>query len=101
MKTEVDLGAFRAAADLRWHPFTVFEPGGGVDGDLIADGSTHLPLDVYAPDELTRDVHPPLSGGVGIVVAAPATTGEAEEALRGWCREQLGRDDVVFEPWDD
>jgi hypothetical protein len=38
-------------------------------------------------------------GGVGIVLATPETVEDAQEALRGWCREQLGRDDVVFDAW--
>jgi hypothetical protein len=97
----VDLDKFRNTKTLRWQPHTVFEPGKGADGTLFTGEGAGMPLDIYSPEEMTRDVHPPISGGVGIVEYKPVAVADAQAAIRGWCREQLGRDDVVFEPWGD
>lgn len=96
-ETLVNLDRFRNAAALRWQPHTVFEPGKGADGTLYTGEGAGMPLDIFSPDELTRDVHPPISGGVG--VATPQTLEDAQAAVCGWCREQLGRDDVTFDDW--
>lgn len=96
----IDLDKFRNAKTLRWQPFTVFESGKGADGELYTGEGAGLPLDIYSPEEVTCDVTPPLSGGVGIVVYKPVAVADAQAAIRGWCREQIGRDDVVFDPWE-
>lgn len=100
--TAVDLAPFRVAKTLRWQAHTVFQPGGGVDGDLVADDGARLPLDVWGPVEAAEQgVVGPFSdeGDLGVVVAAPGSTAEAEGLLRAWCAAQLGRGDVVFDPW--
>ncbi len=103
----MDTTPFRTAAELRWHPNTIFTPGEGGDGDLIAtrpgaDPIT-LVLDIYTPADMASDkATTPFTGDLGdlgVVVAEPATIEQAQDAIRGWCREQLGRDDVMFDPW--
>lgn len=102
----MDLSLFRHAPTLRWHPHTVFEPGTGADGTLFADGDERLPLDIYSHAEIGRDIELqriqlPISNGVGIVIADPATVADAHEAVRSWCRDQLGRDDIEFDLWEE
>jgi len=95
----MDLQPFREVAVLRWRAFTEFEPGGGVDGQLTADDTKAMPLDIYTPAELPpgAPVPPTIVDGVGISVAMPHTMDDVREAVRAWCREVLGRDDVEFE----
>lgn len=93
----VDLTTFRNATELYWQQHTVFEAGRGVDGTLVADKRTRLPLDIYSPDEVTSFTRTPLGDGVGVVVATVPTFDDVHEAIRSWCREQLGRDDVGFD----
>jgi hypothetical protein len=98
----IDLAPFRTAKTLRWVQHTVFEPGRGDDGCLVADDTHELPLDVVTPAMLGSSTvgTPPLSGEgeetVGLAVVDPETLDDVHAAVRAWCREQLKRSDVEF-----
>ena len=94
----VNLDVFRTATTLRWMQQTAFEPGRGDDGYLIADETHTLPLDTYTFAELGPHTdRPPLTDHAGIVVVEPETVEDAHTAIRAWCKDQLGRDDVAFQ----
>jgi hypothetical protein len=99
MTTTIDLDPFRNAKTLLWKQHTVFAPHRGDDGTLIADGVHKLPLDTYTTDSLTggRKKWPPMTDGVGIVVVDAETLDDTREAVRAWCLEHIGRDDIRFE----
>lgn len=97
----MSLDPFIHADSLHWRRLTVFEPGRYDDGNLIAttDGAwVRMPLDTVQPtpsvDSHTYNTH----YGQGLALAPPPETLEdVHEAIRSWCREFLGRDDVRFE----
>lgn len=92
-----DLTPFRNAAELTWVRHTVFAPHRGDDGTLVADDGHRIPLDTYSPDTLIGgQVRPPMSDNVGIAVVDPVTLEDVHNAIRAWCRIQLGRDDICF-----
>lgn len=91
----LDLTPFRNAAELTWIRHTVFAPHRGDDGALVTDGGHRLPLDTYTPDTL-GEVQPPMTENVGIAVADPKTLEDVHDAIRAWCRTQLGRGDIHF-----
>jgi hypothetical protein len=88
------LDVFRDAKTLMWKQHTVFEPHRGDNGTLIADGVHKLPLDTFSG---VRKNWPPMSQGAGNVMVDPETLDDTREAVRAWCREQIGRDDIRFE----
>ena len=95
----IDLDIFRAAKHLEWKRWTVFAPSRGDDGNLIADGVHSMPLDTYTTDSLTgrrADWAPITTDGVGIVIVDPQTLDDVHDAIRQWCRDQIGRDDITF-----
>lgn len=97
MTAALDLTPFTNADTLTWEQITVFAPHRGDDGTLITDTGYRLPLDVFTAANSCAD-WPPLSDGLGIVVVEdPTTIDDTREAVRAWCRAQLGRDDVTFE----
>jgi hypothetical protein len=106
MDSKADLQPFRDAPSLRWHPFTVFEPGRGDDGQLIASTGETLSLDTWTWRELDRQTrttvlttgqHSLYEPRIGINVVVPLNQEAMREAIREWCREFIGRDDVAFD----
>jgi len=103
----VNLDVFRNAKTLLWKRWSVFEPNRGDDGTLYALNAVgsvidHMPLDSYTEAEahgiIPREEQrsPITSNGVGIVWVEPATLDELHTAVRAWCKDQFGRDDVEF-----
>jgi len=89
------LDQLRTVPDLCYRLHTVVEAQGGVDGDLEnEDSSLYLPLDLYTPSEMehfSSDIY-------GIALSAEAMSETVvREAVLGWCRDNLGRDDIKFE----
>ena len=106
-----DLEPFRSAERLLWHAWTVFDGdqpgrGGDMDGELRAMNgdsvAASLPLDIFTPAAVV-DV-PQRRGpwyfgdesAMGTVVTDPVSLDEAQEAIRAWCQQEIGRGDVTF-----
>jgi hypothetical protein len=91
----VDLRPFRTAEKLVWRRHTVWAPHRGDDGNLVA-GDVSMPLDTWLPGRFTADSI--TENGVGIAIADPESLEGTHDAIRRWCRQFLGRDNVEFEP---
>ncbi|QYN17507.1 hypothetical protein [Amycolatopsis sp. DSM 110486] len=97
----LDLTPFKTVDRITWTRHTVFEPHRGDDGNLRAyngDGQiASIPLDTWTPDSpaVSRG-YQPMTDNVGIVVVDPTTLDDVHNAIRDWCRDQLGRNDVTF-----
>lgn len=105
-----DLEPYRRAERLEWHPWTVFngdETGGdgNMDGDLRAINQgeivANVPLDIFTPESADANATGSApwkateKGFLGILIANPRTRDEVREEIRGWCRREVGRDDVA------
>lgn len=110
--TNIDprLNPFADADTITWHRHTVFAPHRSDDGTLYADGcwadpgALWMPLDTYLPEivetwaEFRGECKQPVTKeGVGIVVVDPVTIADVHNAVRQWCIDNLGRDDVLFD----
>lgn len=99
-----DLGKLRDSRTLRWNRWTVFRPGQGTDGTLYSDDGPGLSLDVWTAAETaaelarrSRQANPDTGEHESVaIVADPRNLDELHEAVRTWCRDTLGRDDVEF-----
>lgn len=90
------LTAFRNASKLRWEQYTEFTPGKSVDGAVVADDTKAIPLEVWSERDTDVEVgSSTVLGSVGMVVSPARTLSEVHDAVRIWCRNQLGRNDVV------
>jgi hypothetical protein len=99
----IDLDPFRTAVRLEWKLQTVFVPHRLADGmlrayDTLGYTIANFPLNVDTPDLYAEDgsPDPPITASTGIVVVDPETLGDVHAAVRAWCKEQFGRDDVEF-----
>lgn len=93
------LDELRAQPTLVYRNFTVLDGTADVDGSLqTPDGEMSLPLDlVYVPAAAPRHLNPLHN----ISLDTDALTPDGlRDAVRGWCRTHLGRDDVQFEIGD-
>lgn len=103
----LDLEPFRTADTIRWVRRTVFAPHSGDDGNLVTGTGESIPLDTWTPksrrrwdpetDTMKIAERPPYDDNSGMVVVDPETLNDVHEAVRAWCRENLGRDDVAFD----
>lgn len=102
----LDLEPFRNAKTIRWVRHTEFAPHAGDDGNLVTDAGHSIPLDTWTPESRRRydagkDIfenveRPPFDDKSGMVVVDPETLDDVHGAVDAWCRDNLGRSDVVF-----
>ncbi|MET9260468.1 hypothetical protein [Amycolatopsis sp. NPDC004079] len=103
----LDLEPFRTAETIRWVRRTEFAPHSGDDGNLVASTGHSIPLDTWTPESRRRwnqrgdgleiAERPPFDDKSGMVVVDPETLDDVHEAVRAWCRDNLGRTDLAFD----
>lgn len=91
------LDVLRGAETLVWVQATVFRPGYGDDGNLVGD-DVSIALDTFLRDHDhdTNEWNPKYEQGIA-VMDPPKSLADTQGAVRAWCREFLGRDDVQFD----